>query len=150
MILKKNIISFHLTVILAISIITSADPIPNKNSTSTAEPIEPTEITTTESFITESLTTTTTSKPTTSKPSSTSTTQSPKTRIINVSDAPVTIKVALPEEVEKLPKSFDGRTAWTECPSLKHVSDQGSCGGCWAVVTTDVAADRLCIASNGV
>ena len=143
MILKKNIIGFHLTVILVIAIITitSADPIPIKNSTSTTEPIDSTEITTTESFITESPTTTTTSKP--SSPP-------PKTRIINVSDAPVTVKIASPKEVENLPKSFDGRTAWTECPSLKHVSDQGSCGGCWAVVTTDVAADRLCIASNGV
>ena len=77
---------------------------------------------------------------------------SPPKRIINVADAPVGVPVASPEEVAKLPKNFDGRTAWGQhCgASLRHVSHQGSCGSCWAVVTTDVAADRLCIASNGI
>ncbi len=74
----------------------------------------------------------------------------PPKRIINVADAPVGVPVASLEEVAKLPKSFDGRTAWSECSSLRHVSHQGSCGSCWAVVTTDVAADRLCIASKGI
>ncbi len=30
-----------------------------------------------------------------------------------------------------LPDSFDARTNWPNCPSIKEVRDQGSCGSCW-------------------
>ena len=30
-----------------------------------------------------------------------------------------------------LPDSFDPRTKWTNCPTLKEVRDQGNCGSCW-------------------
>ena len=79
------------------------------------------------------------------------TTKSPK-RIINVADAPVTVPVAPVEVLEKmlLPPSFDARRHWPICAEvISHVSHQGSCGSCWAFITTDVAADRLCIASQG-
>ena len=30
-----------------------------------------------------------------------------------------------------LPDSFDARTQWPNCPTIKEVRDQGSCGSCW-------------------
>lgn len=150
---KPVILILHLTVILAslITTFTAAGPInisleiQSPTTTTTEEP----EITTTFDILT-----TTTTAATSSSTSTTTTTKappkkSPPKRIINVSDAPVGLPVASPKDLEGLPKNFDGRTAWSQCPSLKHVSDQGSCGSCWAVITTDLASDRLCIASNG-
>jgi cathepsin B len=32
----------------------------------------------------------------------------------------------------EIPTSFDPRTQWPNCPSLKEVRDQASCGSCWA------------------
>lgn len=29
------------------------------------------------------------------------------------------------------PDSFDPREQWPNCPTLKEVRDQGSCGSCW-------------------
>lgn len=31
----------------------------------------------------------------------------------------------------KLPKNFDAREQWPNCPTLKEIRDQGSCGSCW-------------------
>jgi len=30
-----------------------------------------------------------------------------------------------------LPDSFDARTQWPKCPTIKEIRDQGSCGGSW-------------------
>ena len=30
-----------------------------------------------------------------------------------------------------LPDSFDARTQWPDCPTIKEVRDQGSCGSSW-------------------
>lgn len=35
------------------------------------------------------------------------------------------------EDVGSLPESFDAREQWPECPTLKEVRDQGSCGSCY-------------------
>jgi len=54
------------------------------------------------------------------------------------------------EEIEKLPKNFDGRKVWGKmCPSLNHISDQSGCGSCWAFGTLEAMSDRICIKSNG-
>lgn len=40
----------------------------------------------------------------------------------------------LPEKTDvasDIPDSFDARTAWSQCPSVSQVRDQGSCGSCW-------------------
>lgn len=33
--------------------------------------------------------------------------------------------------VKSIPKSFDARTRWPNCPSIGEIRDQGSCGSCW-------------------
>ncbi|XP_036405895.1 cathepsin B-like [Megalops cyprinoides] len=49
----------------------------------------------------------------------------------------------------KLPKNFDPREHWPNCPTLKEIRDQGSCGSCWAFGAAEAISDRLCIHSNG-
>ncbi|CAF0963250.1 unnamed protein product [Adineta steineri] len=48
-----------------------------------------------------------------------------------------------------LPTNFDAREQWPNCPSIKEVRDQGSCGSCWAFGAVEAMSDRICIASKG-
>jgi len=48
-----------------------------------------------------------------------------------------------------LPDSFDARQQWNNCPTIKEIRDQGSCGSCWAFGAVEAMSDRICIASNG-
>jgi len=48
-----------------------------------------------------------------------------------------------------LPANFDARVQWANCPTIKEVRDQGSCGSCWAFGAVEAMSDRVCIASNG-
>lgn len=31
----------------------------------------------------------------------------------------------------ELPEEFDAREQWPDCPTIKEIRDQGSCGSCW-------------------
>lgn len=31
----------------------------------------------------------------------------------------------------EIPASFDARKEWPECPTIREIRDQGSCGSCW-------------------
>ena len=33
--------------------------------------------------------------------------------------------------IRDLPKNFDARVQWPDCPTIKEVRDQGACGSCW-------------------
>ncbi|XP_052352468.1 cathepsin B-like isoform X2 [Oncorhynchus keta] len=48
----------------------------------------------------------------------------------------------------ELPDTFDPRQQWPNCPTLKEIRDQGSCGSCWAFGAAEAISDRVCIHSN--
>jgi len=48
-----------------------------------------------------------------------------------------------------LPVNFDARDQWPNCPTIREVRDQGSCGSCWAFGAVEAMSDRICIASQG-
>ncbi|CAH0387792.1 unnamed protein product [Bemisia tabaci] len=54
-----------------------------------------------------------------------------------------------PESVEPIPKSFDLRNKYPNCPSLFWVFEQSNCGGCYAIASASAMSDRICIASKG-
>nr|XP_018914843.1 PREDICTED: cathepsin B-like cysteine proteinase 4 isoform X1 [Bemisia tabaci] len=45
--------------------------------------------------------------------------------------------------------AFDAREQWKDCPSIKHITNQGACQSSWAVAAANVISDRQCVASNG-
>uniref|UniRef100_A0A646QG84 CathepsinB n=1 Tax=Hemiscolopendra marginata TaxID=943146 RepID=A0A646QG84_9MYRI len=59
----------------------------------------------------------------------------------------------LPEAVHQIPNSipatFDARDQWGNCPTIKEIRDQGSCGSCWAHGAVEAMSDRVCIHSSG-
>ncbi|XP_075536543.1 cathepsin B [Dermacentor variabilis] len=46
-----------------------------------------------------------------------------------------------------LPENFDSRENWPECPTIREIRDQGSCGSCWAFGAVEAMSDRTCIHS---
>ncbi|XP_055349563.1 uncharacterized protein LOC129596348 [Paramacrobiotus metropolitanus] len=50
--------------------------------------------------------------------------------------------------VAVIPDCFDARQQWPNCQSIQEIRDQGQCNTCWAVSSSSVISDRLCIASG--
>ncbi|XKL62022.1 hypothetical protein PGB90_001855 [Kerria lacca] len=48
-----------------------------------------------------------------------------------------------------VPEEFDSREQWPDCPTIKEIRDQGSCGSCWAFGAVESMSDRVCIHSKG-
>ena len=48
-------------------------------------------------------------------------------------------------ESNPVPDEFDSRTKWPQCPSIREIRDQGSCGSCWAFGAVTAMSDRICI-----
>lgn len=53
------------------------------------------------------------------------------------------------DEISDLPEEFDSRVQWPNCPTIREIRDQGSCGSCWAFGAVEAMSDRICINSNG-
>ncbi|KAI0229188.1 Cathepsin B [Lamellibrachia satsuma] len=51
--------------------------------------------------------------------------------------------------LDAIPKEFDSRKQWPNCPTIREIRDQGNCGSCWAFGATEAMSDRICIASGG-
>jgi cathepsin B len=52
------------------------------------------------------------------------------------------------EEIAAVPDSFDSRTNWPNCASMKAVRDQSDCGSCWAFGAVEAMSDRECVYNN--
>ncbi|XP_005355595.1 cathepsin B isoform X1 [Microtus ochrogaster] len=57
-------------------------------------------------------------------------------------------RVGFAEDMD-LPENFDAREQWPNCPTIKQIRDQGSCGSCWAFGAVEAMSDRICIHTNG-
>ncbi|XP_015425929.1 PREDICTED: cathepsin B-like [Myotis davidii] len=57
-------------------------------------------------------------------------------------------KVWLAEDIT-LPENFDARENWPNCPTIKEIRDQGSCGSCWALGAVEAISDWICSLTNG-
>uniref|UniRef100_A0A0N5BWD6 Pept_C1 domain-containing protein n=1 Tax=Strongyloides papillosus TaxID=174720 RepID=A0A0N5BWD6_STREA len=49
----------------------------------------------------------------------------------------------------QLPKEFDARIKWPNCPTISTIINQGNCGSCFSASSVSVISDRACIGSNG-
>ncbi|XP_047430278.1 cathepsin B-like [Mugil cephalus] len=58
-------------------------------------------------------------------------------------------EVAHDVEGINLPDNFDSRQQWPNCPTIKQIRDQGSCGSCWAFGAAEAISDRICIHTGG-
>ncbi|CAH2323019.1 cathepsin B [Pelobates cultripes] len=48
-----------------------------------------------------------------------------------------------------LPENFDSQEAWPNCPTIREIRDQGSCGSRWTFGAMEAISDRTCVHSNG-
>jgi len=49
------------------------------------------------------------------------------------------------EQLIGAPESFDSRTQWPDCPTIREIRDQAVCGSCWAFGAVEAMSDRQCI-----
>lgn len=58
------------------------------------------------------------------------------------------LPVPLPRLLQSIPASFDLRSSFPKCWSVKYIRDQGQCGSCWAFSTLSSLSDRYCISKS--
>ncbi|XP_055586220.1 cathepsin B-like [Uranotaenia lowii] len=71
-------------------------------------------------------------------------TVSPTSKNLMTHRTPIGILLSMPEQ---LPESFDARTKWPECKSIRTIRNQGCCGSCYAISAASTMSDRWCIHS---
>jgi cathepsin B len=55
-----------------------------------------------------------------------------------------------PAEQAAAPESFDSRTQWPSCSTMKEIRNQKHCGSCWAFGAVESMSDRQCVHKNEV
>jgi len=58
----------------------------------------------------------------------------------------LTRKTFTRESHQGVPDSFDSRTNWPKCVTMKAIRDQSACGSCWAFGAVEAMSDRYCVA----
>jgi len=59
------------------------------------------------------------------------------------------IRNTVVRDVNDIPEQFDARTKWPECSDIiGTITNQLSCGCCWAMASSSVLSDRVCIATG--
>jgi len=54
------------------------------------------------------------------------------------------------EEIANAPSSFDSRTQWPRCSTMKEIRNQKHCGSCWAFGAVEAMSDRQCVHKNEI
>jgi len=54
-------------------------------------------------------------------------------------------KIFSEQNMVALPTTFDSRTQWPQCDTIKAIRDQSACGSCWAFGAVESMSDRYCI-----
>ncbi|PSN37482.1 Cathepsin B [Blattella germanica] len=73
-------------------------------------------------------------------------------RLMGVVKTPNSLKLPIryhSVDETQLPENFDSREQWPDCPTIKEIRDQGTCGSCWAFGAVEAMSDRVCIHSKG-
>jgi len=50
-----------------------------------------------------------------------------------------------PAQIAAAPETFDSRTQWPSCSTMKKIWNQRHCGSCWAFGAAEAMSDRLCV-----
>jgi len=50
-----------------------------------------------------------------------------------------------PAQIAAAPETFDSRTQWPKCTTMKDIRNQKHCGSCWAFGAAEAMSDRQCV-----
>jgi cathepsin B len=53
-------------------------------------------------------------------------------------------------EIAAAPETFDSRTQWPNCDTMKDIRNQKHCGSCWAFGAAESMSDRQCVHKNEI
>jgi len=53
-------------------------------------------------------------------------------------------------QIAAAPETFDSRTQWPQCSTMKDIRNQKHCGSCWAFGAVESMSDRICVHNGEV